>query len=148
MMIRSFNASSTFGFMLLAFIVAVGCCLTTAHGDSMDELKQRFKERYPAVASLKTDGKVGEVHTGYLGLVEDGAGQNKVTVAGKEMSVAELIVAENADRTKLYEQLAKQLDTTVEKIAQRNAIRNFEKAGPNEYLKLKNRPWTRKKDIK
>jgi len=52
---------------------------------------------------------------------------------------------ENADRKALYELIAKKEETTPEKVAERNAARNFEKAKPGEWLKGKDGKWEQKK---
>jgi uncharacterized protein YdbL (DUF1318 family) len=44
----------------------------------------------------------------------------------------------------LYGILAGQENTSADKVAQRNAQRNFERAAPGEYLKNADGAWTRK----
>ncbi len=95
-----------------------------ADSDAMKALQKNFQERYPAVQKLKAAGVIGETSTGVLEAREkiDGEGQ-------------QLIDAENSDRAKLYQLIADQEGVTPEKVAERNALRNFQKAKSGEYLK-------------
>lgn len=107
---------------------------TTGMGASLDELQQRFKQRYPQLQALKSAGKVGETAAGMVEAV-------KPEFAGEVAGVAS---PENADRTELYAQMAKQAGTTPDVVASRNAARNFEKARPGEWLKQADGTWRQK----
>ena len=98
-------------------------------------MQKRFEERFSQVRSLKAKGTVGETFGGYLDFVKH-----------KDDSAASLVDDENADRKKLYELIAKKENTTVTKVAERNARRNFEKAKPGEYLKGEDGAWHKKGD--
>jgi hypothetical protein len=98
----------------------------------MDQLKQRFAERFPALKAAKAAGKIGEVHTGFV---------EAVTTDG---STATLIADENADRKKLYELIAAAENTSAANVADRNARRNFANAAPGEYLKGTDGKWQKK----
>lgn len=57
----------------------------------------------------------------------------------------ELVDEENADRRELYKLIAEKEKTTPEKVAERNAARNFQKARSGEYLKTRPGEWKKKK---
>ena len=68
------------------------------------------------IAELKSAGTIGETYKGYVDFVKDGDDDAK-----------QLVQDENSDRESLYKLIAKRTDTTAEKVAERNAKRNFEK---------------------
>jgi len=109
---------------------------TTARADRGDELRQRFKNRFPQIKAAKQAGKIGETSAGLL----EG-------VPGKALDDAtrKLADEDNADRQELYKLIADREKTTAEKVAERNAARNFEKASAGEYLKGADGKWTQKK---
>lgn len=107
--------------------------LVARAGDSMEELQARFKARFAQVQQLKTAGTLGETHLGYLdapGAVDEASSKLKDE--------------ENADRKKLYQLIADNEETTPEKVAERNAVRNFQKARAGEYLKGPDGTWKKK----
>jgi uncharacterized protein YdbL (DUF1318 family) len=108
---------------------------TTAQG--LDTLKESFKARYPAVQELKKAGKVGET---MVGLIE----ATKPEFAA-DAAVSRVVEDENRDRKALYQSLAQQEKTAPEKIAERNAARNFQRAMPGELLKDAAGKWQAKK---
>src|SRR5438105_4962436 len=103
--------------IFLAFSAAF-CRADDGKEDSgMAALRKRFEQRYEQVHALKSKGVIGETSDGYVEFVKE-----------KDKSAASLVDDENADRKKLYELIAKKEGTTVAKVAERNAKRNFEKA--------------------
>ncbi|QNN23644.1 YdbL family protein [Planctomycetales bacterium ZRK34] len=119
--------------MLAAMFVGFG--VASVRADDLNDLKQRFQQRYPALVKAKAAGTIGETAKGYVEAV-------KGSVPG---DLAKLMADENADRRKLYEILANKEGTTPEHIAERNAIRNFERARSGEYLKGRDGQWHQKK---
>ncbi len=111
--------------------------LSAAQAASLDQLKERFKERYPKLVKAKSEGKVGEVYNGYVEAVK--------AEHQDDAEVKKLIGDENADRRALYELIAKKEGVAPEKVAERNAARNFDKAKPGEWLKGKDGKWEQKK---
>jgi uncharacterized protein YdbL (DUF1318 family) len=114
-------------------VVLLASSVTLADEDSKEELRQRFKDRYPEIQKLKTDGVVGETFEGYLeppGSIDDDA--------------RKLMDEENSDRRKLYQIIADEEGTTPEVVARRNAERNFRRAKPGEYLKGEDGKWYQK----
>ena len=63
----------------------------------------------------------------------------------EEEKIKKLIDEENADRRELYKLIAEKEKTTEDKVAERNAARNFQKARSGEYLKGRDGKWKRKK---
>ncbi len=120
----------------------------TAMADDAAEigkLKENFKKRYPTILKLKDAGKIGETTKGKIGAVKAAYLEEK---ASGETTVRAIIAAENTDRDRLYVLMAKQAETTVDKVAARAAKRNFGKASLEHYLKLKSGKWVKKKDYK
>jgi uncharacterized protein YdbL (DUF1318 family) len=114
-------------FMLLATTTAAFAA------DDMKSLQARFKDRLPAIHKLKVAGTVGETFKGYL------------DTPGKADADAQKVMEdENADRRKLYQLIADQEGVTPEKVAERNAIRNFKNAKSGEYLKGEDGKWKKK----
>jgi len=119
-----------------ALLSALVLSPATARADRGDDLRQRFKNRFPQVKAAKQAGKIGETSAGLL----EG-------VPGKPLDDAtrKLADEDNADRQELYKLIADREKTTAEKVAERNAARNFEKATAGEYLKGVDGKWTQKK---
>jgi uncharacterized protein len=120
--------------MLIALITApFGLAQDSKNDPELGALRKRFEERYAQIHALKTKDVIGETYQGYVEFVKD-----------KDESAASLVNDENADRKKLYELIAKRDNTTPEKVAERNAKRNFEKAKPGEFLKNPDGTWQKK----
>jgi len=83
---------------------------------------------------IYSEGFVGETDAGLVDWVDK-----------KDAKSAELIDQENTDRKELYKLIAEKEKTTEEKVAERNAARNFQRAQSGEYLKDKDGAWKRKK---
>jgi uncharacterized protein YdbL (DUF1318 family) len=131
---------------LLAVLVVAALAATTARADELGDLKERFATRYPALLKLREAGKVGETYLGHVEAVKEEFLKEEVQVGETKTTVKDLLAAESKDRKSLYEIVAKKTGTTPEKVAARNALRNFEKAGPEEWLKTKD-GWVKKKDL-
>ncbi len=95
-------------------------------------IKERMQERLPAVVELKKAGIVGENSLGYLEFV------------GSDKKGEDIVTAENEDRKKVYEAIAKQSETTIELVGQRRAKQIAEKADPGEWLKDEAGKWYQK----
>lgn len=120
--------------LTLLFVAAIALSAMVARaGDSMDELQARFKGRFEQVQKLKTAGTLGETYLGYLD-----------APAEIDEAAARLKDEENADRKKLYALIAEEEETTAEKVAERNAVRNFQKAQRGEFLKGPDEVWKKK----
>ena len=97
-------------------------------------IKERMRDRLPAIAELKQQGIVGENNAGYLEFVN----KNKAKKEG-------LIEEENSDRRTVYQAIAQKTGTSVEKVGQRRAIQIAEKAEPGEWLQNEKGKWYQKK---
>ena len=98
-----------------------------SRADRQDELQARFKQRYAQVKQLKRAGQIGETTAGMVEAVK----------GGLEEAAQKLVSEENADRSELYDLIAKKEGTTAAAVAERNALRNFQRAETGEYLKGK-----------
>ena len=95
-------------------------------------IKERFKERLPVIVELKKAGIVGENSLGYL------------EFRGAVKKNEDVVNAENSDRKKVYEAIAKRQNTTAELVGKRRALQIAEKADPGEWLKDENGKWHQK----
>ena len=95
-------------------------------------IKQRMKQRLPAIAALKTKGIIGENNRGYLGFV--------TKVRAKE----DVIAAENKDRKKVYNHFAKQQETTLDFVEKIQAKRKADRTSPGEFFQKPNGTWVKK----
>ncbi len=121
-----------FATLLLAALFVPAISLAGG-GDSKDELKERFAQRYPELLKLKAAGTIGETFQGFVEVVKAG-----------DAAAKEILAAENADRATLYRIIAKEQETTPEKVAARNAQRNFANAPAGEWLKHPDGQWRKK----
>ncbi len=97
-------------------------------------LRDRMKERLPAILELKNKGVVGENNLGYLDFIN-----NK-----KEKE--DVVNAENKDREVLYQAMAKKnQEASVETVGQLAAASLAEKASPGHWLQDKTGKWYQKK---
>lgn len=137
---------------ILVFVLAMATLLSVAavaRADEREELKQRFKERYPTLVRLKKAEKVGETFKGLAAAVKEEYEDQKVDPQQPESQTIKAFLAEeNRDRLRLYELLAEELKTTPAKIAERDAKRRFEQAKPHEWLQPEKDKWVRKRDMK
>ena len=117
---------------------ALGFACDAVRGDELDALKQRFKTRYPQILKWKGSGKIGETWQGKIAAISP--------EALKERAVADLIDAENRDREALYRELAAEAKTTPQVVAQRNAMRNFERAQDRHLVMARDNLWRSKAD--
>ena len=101
-----------------------------------DQLKERFKQRHSQLQAAKSQSLIGETFDGYVEAAPEQSPLKK--------ELAKLVADENQDRRRLYVLLAEDLNTTPEKVAQRNARRNFQLAAVGEWLQGKDGQWYRK----
>jgi uncharacterized protein len=111
--------------ILLGVLLAMG----TAGADG---IKDRMKQRLPAIVDLKTQGIVGENNQGYLAFV-----------TGKKSQEA-LVAAENKDRKTIYAYIAKQQNTSLDLVEKRRAIALAERAAPGEFIQNADGSWIKK----
>ena len=116
--------------MLLAILLVPA---TALFASSKEELRDRFKQRYPELRELKQAGTIGETSEGFVDFVKD-----------KDSKATKLVDEENKDRRELYAIVAKETNTTPELVAEHNAKRNHDRLKPGEYYRGADGKWTKK----
>jgi len=117
--------------IVLLPVFILGILLTNADASSKS-IKKRMIERLPTIRALKDKGLVGENNKGYLEFV------------GSRQENADVVEAENKDRKKVYEAIAKQQGTTVELVGKHRAIQIANKAQAGVLLQDANGKWYKK----
>lgn len=97
-----------------------------------DDLKSRMSARLPTINALKASGVAGENNKGYL------------TMRKQQSDKKALVDAENTDRRKAYQIIAKQQGTTVDHVAKRRALQIAKKAKPGTWLQNAKGKWYQK----
>ncbi len=97
-----------------------------------DDIKTRMKDRLPVILELKAKGIVGENNKGYLEFI------------GGKKEKADVVAAENEDRTTVYAAIAKQQGTTVELVGKRRALQISQKADAGDWLQDAGGNWYQK----
>ncbi|MGD9007462.1 MAG: YdbL family protein [Desulfobacteraceae bacterium] len=115
----------------LVSLLVIGSIVLAAASWAQD-LKSRMSARRPAINSLKASGAVGENNQGYLTLLK------------RQTDKKALVAAENKDRRKAYQIIAKQQGTTAEHVAKRRAIQIAKKAKPGTMLQNAKGKWYKK----
>jgi uncharacterized protein YdbL (DUF1318 family) len=115
----------------LVSLLVIGSIVLAAAAWAQD-LKSRMSARRPAINSLKASGVVGENNQGYLTLLK------------QKTDKKALVAAENKDRRKAYQIIAKQQGTTAEHVAKRRALQIAKKAKPGTMLQNAKGKWYKK----
>jgi uncharacterized protein YdbL (DUF1318 family) len=122
--------------LTLAF--AVPQALSAA--DSAATIKKNMAERKPKIEVLKKAGSVGENKAGYL------EAMTKET-AGKEVKLSDdekkLVEDENKDRKAVYNAIAKQEGSTVDKVGELRAKQIRSKAPEGEFIQNEDGKWVK-----
>jgi uncharacterized protein YdbL (DUF1318 family) len=126
------NVKHLCSFLLIALIGSLA--IAASLDDQIDALQKEFKARYPELRELKDKGVIGETSNGFVAFVKS-----------EDAGSADVMNAENSDRTRLYQLVAEKEKTTPEKVAERNARRNFREARKGDYLRDKNGNWRQQK---
>lgn len=134
--------------LTLVFMLGLVCAFVPAvHAQSNQkaELKARFNERKPQLREQKQEGRIGETLDGYVDVVDPRSADEKIK---------NLVEQENDDRRSLYNILAEEINqdegkgsVTAATVAARNALRNIEKASPDEFLRVAKDHWIRIRDF-
>ena len=111
--------------VLLGILVTIGT--STASG-----IKERMKQRLPAIVELKTKGIVGENNQGYLAFVTGQTSQEA------------LVLDENKDRKTIYTHIAKQQNTSLDLVEKRRANTLAQRATPGEFFQNAHGAWIKK----
>jgi len=113
---------------ILVFFSLVICVGTsTAQG-----IKERMKQRLPAIVALKAQGIVGENNLGYLAFVT------------AQKSQESIVASENKDRKTIYAYIAKQQKTTLAVVEKRRAIALSQRAAAGEFIQKADGSWIKK----
>lgn len=105
---------------------------TNVFAESSKDIKDRMKARLPEINQLKTSGVIGEQNDGLLGFVGGASGN------------AAIVNAENNDRKKIYDAIAKQQGAPSEIVGNRRALQIYEKAKPGTWLQDSKGAWYKK----
>ncbi len=115
----------------MLFFWAMGAVFAP-HSTRAQDIKDRFKDRLPAINQLKAKGIVGENNQGFLEFV------------GDKREDADVVAAENADRRTVYASIAAKQGTTADLVGRRRAIQISKIAEPGEWLQNDAGKWYRK----
>lgn len=111
--------------VLLGLLITIGTC-------TADGIKERMKQRLPAIVALKAQGIVGENNQGYLAFVTEQTSQKA------------LVSDENKDRKTIYTHIAKQQNTSLDLVEKRRAITLAQRAIPGEFFQNADGTWIKK----
>jgi uncharacterized protein YdbL (DUF1318 family) len=89
----------------------------------------------PVIEQAKAQGIIGELSTGYLGIVDASRATPDLKRRVDEV---------NAGRLQGYTEIAQKTGQTVQIVGQLAAEKQFERAEPGELVKPANEPWTKK----
>jgi len=117
--------------LILFLLSSLG--LNTLLGSNLDELKERFADRLPAIQQLWKSGLVGENNKGYL-----------TARAPLNPDQKKLVAAENADRKEIYGLIASKSAESAEKVGQQRAAQIAEQADTGLWLQDSKGKWYKK----
>lgn len=111
----------------------IACLVVTFVAPAMaEDIKARMRARLPVLVNLKAKGIVGENNQGFLTALKS---------AGDKKSVVD---AENKDRRKIYNAIAKKQGTTPALVGQRRAMQIAKKADPGTMIQNAAGKWGKK----
>lgn len=117
----------------LLSLVATVMLVASATAQTSAELKQRMKERKPAIDEMKQVLVVGENNQAYLTMLK---------TTSEEQAL--LVKEENSDRKVVYTLLAKQVGATIETVQLRRAAKLRELATPGTMIQTEEGEWIAK----
>jgi len=94
-----------------------------------ENIKDRMLARLPAITSLKSNAAIGEDRNGFLQVITNG------------QEAAEVVAAENNDRSQVYADIAKQQGVTPNLVGQRRAQQIYNLAKPGQMLQDASGQW-------
>lgn len=107
---------------LIAAVFAVATLMTAHAAD-------------PVIEQAKAQGIIGELATGYLGIVDAGKATDDIKRRVDEV---------NAGRLQAYTDIARKNGQSVQTVGALMAEKQFERAAPGDLLKPASEPWTKK----
>lgn len=117
----------------LILAILLGSVFAAGAFASAEEIRDRMIARLPVIKALKAKGIVGENNKGFLEFV------------GPKKEQQDVVAAENQDRAKVYNAIAKQQGTTAELVGKHRAVQIATKAQAGEWLQDANGKWYQKK---
>jgi len=117
---------------LITTILAALAVLLLAQAGLADDIKDRMKARLPVINELKAQGLVGENNKGFL------------EFRGGQKPNADVVQAENADRSAVYAAIAQRQKTTPEFVGQARAAQISEKEPAGFWVQDAGGAWKRK----
>jgi uncharacterized protein YdbL (DUF1318 family) len=118
--------------MTKIFVLLIVCLIVSSQFAFAAGIKERMKQRLPAIADLKANGIVGENNKGYLGFV-----------TGKKVQ-EDVVAAENKDRKAVYGYFAKQQNTTIDVVEKIQAKRKADKTKSGQFFQNDAGAWIKK----
>ena len=122
------NIRKIFKMHVLLFI----CLIVSSQFVFAAGIKERMKQRLPAIADLKAKGIIGENNKGYLGFVTGARAKEGV------------VAAENKDRKAIYTHFAKQQKTKLAVVEKVQAKRKAQRAKPGQFFQKPDGSWHKK----
>lgn len=113
-------------------VLLMVCLMVSSQFALAAGIKERMKQRLPAIADLKAKGIIGEDNRGYLGFVTGAR------------ALEDVIAAENKDRKAIYSHFAKQQNTTLAVVEKIQAKRKAERVRPGEFFQNPDGSWHKK----
>ncbi|NLB70281.1 MAG: YdbL family protein [Lentisphaerae bacterium] len=126
---KKFKTAST---ILLAWVAILSASYSFAQGTG--DIQLRMISRKAPIVALKRAGVIGENNQGYLAFIDRKAGG-----ANKK-----LVDAENADRKKVYEDIAKKGKTTADHVGRRRAKQISDSESIGNYIMDARGAWVKK----
>lgn len=112
----------------------VGLLLTVpASAQNLKAERQRMEQRLASIDALKDRGAVGENNRGYL--------EARTNLAA---DAAQLVSAENADRSAVYGALAQKTGTSAEQVGRARAKQIAQNSKPGVWIQHDNGQWQKK----
>jgi uncharacterized protein YdbL (DUF1318 family) len=105
----------------------------TAAVSSADTIKERMRKRLPIIKELKANGIVGENNKGFLEFL------------GQKHEKEDVVKEHNEDRLKIYTEIAKKYNASVETVGKRRALKLRTLAMPGEWIQEEDGKWIQKK---
>ncbi|MFO8026036.1 MAG: DUF1318 domain-containing protein [Opitutales bacterium] len=116
--------------LLIAIVFSTSIAAFAAN---LGEVKAAMKERQPAIEALWAAGKIGENNKGYV--------EARADLSEKEQK---LLRAENADRKKVYQAIARSTQSTPEKVGLQRAAQISKRAAKGLWIQDAEGKWYRK----
>jgi len=114
----------------LVFIITIVLCMIAATAVA-GSLKERMKQRAPAIAAIKAEGIVGENWAGFIEF--RGAPQQE-----------DLVRAENSDRKTVYTAIARKRGVSIEEVGKMRSEIIAQKAPKGTWLQNPDKSWYKK----